>query len=152
MTSEYQDILDWLSQAMDINSRIEAKMEQAVRLRAGLGAKVSKLTGMPKAPGVSDWTSVVDRLIALEQEIDEELDALHAARRKLNAVIDGVSTPQLRRLLEYRYFLGLRWKEVASMMHYSVDRIQALHRDALAEIAQKYRSTANATCATVLKW
>lgn len=124
----------WLRQLWTIDRSIDARTEELERLRAraeGLGSP--KLTGMPGG-GSADWADLVARIVALEDEIRDEVTALCALKREINDAIDAVADERLRTLLELRYRARMTWEQIAQEMHYDVRWVYHLHGLALQQI------------------
>lgn len=92
---------------------------------------MSSITGMPRG-GSGDWTQTADRLIELEQAVNERTREL--VRWKLAAIdaIRQVEEPRLAELLELYYIDGFTWEQVAERMGYvDVRWVYVLHGRAL---------------------
>lgn len=120
----------WLGRVQYIDRRIEAKAEQAMRIRARLEGRRAILSDMPRG-GSGDWTDALANLIALEQEIDQEIDGLIIARREIVKTIDALPDERMRTLLELRYLNGWGWQRVADALHYDRRSVTNLHCAAL---------------------
>lgn len=80
-----------------------------------------------------DWSGglAVERIIALESEINTEIDkALEIKQQVVNA-IKTVPDQTLQVLLSRRYILGQTWERIAAAMDYSYKQICRLHGKAL---------------------
>lgn len=125
---------EFLSQARDIDNRIDRKIEERERLLAKLTAgRMTQLTGMPRG-GNSDWTDALARYIQLDDEIKAEIMALCKTKREVNEAIDNVEDARHRQLLELRYRNYLNWEQIADTMGYDVRHIYRLHGEALLSI------------------
>ena len=103
-----------------------------------------RLSDMPKG-GSNDGTETeraVERIIKIEQQIDDEIDELLIMRHKILSAINALKDIRERRVL-YLAYIGknngdkrrrlMLW-EVAREMNYSLDRIKQLHGTALLHI------------------
>ena len=103
-----------------------------------------RLSDMPKG-GSSDGTETeraVERIIKIEQQIDDEIDELLIMRHKILSAINALNDVRERRVL-YLAYIGkesgdgrrrlMLW-QVANEMHYSVDMINILHGRALKHL------------------
>ena len=123
-----------MRRAREVDRRVDEAQERAKRLREKLEAgRVSSVTGMPRGGG-ADWTETADKLIELEQVVNQCTREL--VRWKLAAIdaIRGVEEPRLAEVLELYYIDGLTWEQVAQRMGYTMRNVQYLHGLALLRI------------------
>ena len=127
---------DYLSQAYRLDQRINSKLEQVESLNE-LATKVSStLTGMPKNPNraTSNMADTVTKIIALQAEINNDIDRLVDLKRELVAVIKAVSNTERQTLLELRYLCFKTWEQIAVEMNYTVRNVHLLHKEALTAV------------------
>ena len=127
---------DYLSQAYRLDQRINSKLEQVECLN-GLATKVSStLTGMPKNPNhaTSTMADTVTKIIALQAEINNDIDRLVDLKREMVAVIKAVANTERQTLLELRYLCFKTWEQIAVEMNYTVRNVHLLHKEALNAI------------------
>ena len=125
---------EFLRRARGVDRRVDEATERVDRLRAKLEAgRMSSLTGMPRG-GSGDWTQTADRLIELEQAVNERTREL--VRWKLAAIdaIRAVEEPRLAEVLELYYIDGFTWEQVAQRMGYEVRQVYRLHGVALMRV------------------
>jgi DNA-directed RNA polymerase specialized sigma24 family protein len=134
---------EFLRRARAVDRRVDEAQERVERLRARLeGGRMSAVTGMPRG-GSSDWTQTADRLIELEQAVNERTREL--VRWKLAAIdaIRAVEEPRLAEVLELYYIDGFTWEQVAERMGLDLRWVYRLHGRALTmvrvpeEVAEK---------------
>ena len=123
---------EFLRRARSVDRRVDEAQERVERLRARLeSGRMSAVTGMPRG-GASDWTETADRLIELEQAVNQRTREL--VRWKLAAIdaIRAVEEPRLAEVLELYYIDGLTWEQVAQRMGFKDVRwVYELHGRAL---------------------
>ena len=122
---------EFLRRARSVDRRVDEATERVERLRERLEAgRMSRLTGMPRG-GSGDWTQTADRLIELEQAVNERTREL--VRWKLAAIdaIRQVEEPRLAEVLELYYIDGFTWEQVAERMSITERWVQILHGRAL---------------------
>ena len=122
---------EFLRRARAVDRRVDEATERVERIRAKLEAgRMSSLTGMPRGGG-ADWTETADRLIELEQAVNQRTREL--VRWKLAAIdaIDQVEEARLREVLELYYIDGFTWEQVAQRMGVDVRTVYRLHGRAL---------------------
>lgn len=125
---------EFLRRARSVDRRVDEATERAERVRAKLVAgRMSSLTGMPRG-GSGDWTQTADRLIELEQAVNERTREL--VRWKLAAIdaIRQVEEPRLAEVLELYYIDGLTWEQVAQRMELDPRWVFRLHGKALLRV------------------
>ena len=120
----------FLSQAYRIDSRIERRTEEIMRLRSRLEKATAQLTGMPRG-GQSDWTERDVKLLEYEARLKAEASELIRIKVQIRDAIDAVEDKRYRELLEMRYIMGMRWERIAVEMNYSYERIRHMHGEAL---------------------
>ena len=127
---------DYLSQAYRLDQRINSKLEQVESLNS-LATKVSStLTGMPENPNraTSTMADTVTKIIALQAEINNDIDRLVDLKREMVAVIKAVANTERQTLLELRYLCFKTWEQIAVEMNYTVRNVHLLHKEALNAI------------------
>ena len=127
---------DYLSQAYRLDQRINSKLEQVESLNS-LATKVSStLTGMPKNPNrtTSTMADTVTKIIALQAEINNDIDRLVDLKREMVAVIKAVANTERQTLLELRYLCFKTWEQIAVEMDYTVRNVHLLHKEALEAV------------------
>ena len=127
---------DYLSQAYRLDQRINSKLEQVECLN-GLATKVSStLTGMPKNPNhaTSTMADTVTKIIALQEEINNDIERLVDLKREMVAVIKAVLNTERQTLLELRYLCFKTWEQIAVEMNYTVRNVHLLHKEALKAV------------------
>lgn len=122
---------EFLRRARSVDRRVDEAQERVQRLRARLeSGRMSSVTGMPRG-GSSDWTTTADRLIELEQAVNERTREM--VRWKLAAIdaIHSVEDPRLAEVLELYYIDGFTWEQVAQRMALDLRWVYRLHGKAL---------------------
>ena len=122
---------EFLRRARSVDRRVDEASERVERQRERLEAgRMSRLTGMPRG-GSGDWTQTADRLIELEQVVNQRTREL--VRWKLAAIdaIRQVEEPRLAEVLELYYIDGFTWEQVAERMGITERWALILHGRAL---------------------
>ena len=129
---------DYLSQAYRIDQRINSKLAQVMSLRDLLGKATGTLTGAPKAatPNPHSMEDTIAKMVDLENEINEDIDALVDLKAEIMRRIKHVENTEYQTILELRYLCFKRWEEIAVEMGYSLRRLYELHDCALEEISK----------------
>jgi uncharacterized protein involved in exopolysaccharide biosynthesis len=129
---------DYLSQAYRIDQRINSKLAQVMSLRDLLGKATGTLSGAPKAatPNPHSMEETIAKMVDLENEINEDIDALVDLKAEIMRRIKRVENTEYQTILELRYLCFKRWEEIAVEMGYSLRRLYELHDCALDEISK----------------
>lgn len=126
---------EYLSQAFQLDQRINSKLEQVSMLR-DLALKTTSVLQDDKVQNTkqqSPMESALVKLMCLEEEINDDIDQLIDLKRELATFVSELENPSYRLLLELRYLSGSTWEEVATIMGYDVRWVYRLHRKALKE-------------------
>ena len=128
---------DYLSQAYRIDQRINSKLAQVMSLRDLLSKATGTLSGAPKAatPNPHSMEDTIAKMVDLENEINEDIDALIDLKAEIMRRIKRVENTEYQTILELRYLCFKRWEEIAVDMGYSLRRLYELHDCALKEIS-----------------
>ena len=128
---------EYLSQAYRIDQRINSKLAQVMSLRDLLGKATGTLSGAPKAatPNPHTMEDTIAKMVDLENEINEDIDALVDLKAEIMRRIKRVENTEYQTILELRYLCFKRWEEIAVDMGYSLRRVYELHDCALEEIS-----------------
>lgn len=123
----------YFRQAYRLDQRINAKIEQLTTLNDLATKCTTVITGMPGNPnkGRSSVEEIVVKIIALENEINDDIDSLVDLKSEMVRVIKAVNNTELQTLLELRYLCFKTWEQIASELDYTVDNVYRLHREAL---------------------
>lgn len=91
----------------------------------------------PRAHGGSDKIQeAVERIIELEQEINQRIDELVTLRRQIEGLLASLKDEKLRELMQRYYIDGNTWEQVAEKMEYSDSRWpKRMHKKALAVLS-----------------
>lgn len=134
---------EYLSQALQLDQRINSKLVQVSMLR-DLALKTTSVLQDDKVQSTkqqSPMESALVKLMGLEEEINDDIDQLIDLKRELATFISEIENPSHRLLLEFRYLSGSTWEEVAAIMGYDVRWVYRLHRKALKEATERLESS-----------
>ena len=127
---------EYLGQAYRIDQRINSKIEQVSSLRELATKATATISDMPGAatPNVHRMSDVVCKIVALEAEINADIDTLVDLKREIVSVIKAVENPEFQTLLELRYLCFRSWEEIAVTMRYNVRTIYRIHDQAVENV------------------
>lgn len=122
---------EYLSQAYNIDLRINAKMEQIQSLKDLMNRCSVVFSDMPRnTPDFSK--SKTDRctteIITIEEEIKNEIIELIKVKAEISKVIYAVDHIDARTVLEKRYLSFKTWERIAVDLNFSTQHIHRLHR------------------------
>lgn len=122
---------DYLSQYLELNSDINADLEEIARLRA-LAAKVSPSERLSDGGNISDRVGrTVAKIVDLENRINEEIDRFVDLRGEIAALINRVPNVKQRQVLRYKYINGWTEERIAEEMNITDRWVRELHKKAL---------------------
>lgn len=133
---------EYLSEYRNLELKIASKERELEDLRAKLeGCSSRQMDGMPRATGNSSDPigDAVTKIVAMQMEINEEIDKSIDLRREIGARIDKLSNETYASLLRYRYVMMMRWEKIAEAMNYGIDNVFRLHGRALQEFENTNR-------------
>ena len=124
---------DYLSQAYRIDQRINSKLAQVMCLRDLLSKATGTLSGAPKAatPNPHSMEDTIAKMVDLENEINEDIDALVDLKAEIMRRIKRVENTEYQTILELRYLCFKRWEEIAVETNFSVQHLYRLHEKAV---------------------
>lgn len=128
--------VEYLSQAYKLDQRIDCKLEQLSTLKS----LSTKMTMNYNSEGGSSirkrdtMENAIVKLIDLENEIDDDIDALIDLKRETVTVLKTVEDPEQRLILELRYLSYKTWEYIAQRLGYSYRQVHRIHGQALKSI------------------
>ena len=75
--------------------------------------------------------NTIDRIIDLQNEINQDIDTLVDLKMELRSVIEAVDGTEYRLILEERYLNWKSWEQLAVSLGYTLRHLHRLHREAL---------------------
>jgi len=126
---------EYLSQAYQLDKRINAKISQVASLNELATKCTSTITGMPHAPSKSTSTmaDTITKIIDLEHEINSDIDRLVDLKREMVRAIKAVGNTEYQTILELRYLCFESWEQISMALHLSIQHTFRLHSRALKE-------------------
>lgn len=128
----------YLNQLRTIEAVIRARKGQLERLRAEQTfiSAVSYDADRVQTSGNTDPMRGVDRLLSLEQEIAQKVEAAERIRSRIIDEVESLQNPLYVTILLHRYIDGMKFEEIACDMGYSYVYVTHLHGEALQAFAQ----------------
>ena len=127
----------FLSQAYQIDKRIDCKIEQVARLRELAAKATSTLSDLPGSAtrNTHRMEDIIVKMIALENEINDDIDHLVDLKRNITRLIKSVDNIEYQRILELRYLCLKSWKEIGEDLGYSKTHVFRLHAEILESLS-----------------
>ena len=128
-------VKEFFQQLRHIDSQINGKMEQLDRLKA-LATKVTAAmseAGARTSGPSRGMENTIDKIIALQEELNADIDRYVDLKRAANGLIDRIGNEKYRRVLESRYLLGKTWEMIADEMGMTYQGVCHVHGKALQE-------------------
>ena len=127
---------EYLGQAYRLDQRINSKLEQVMSLRDLTTKATATMSDMPGggSRNVYRMQDIIEKIIDLEDEINQDIDALVDLKREMVATIKAVADPECQTLLELRYLCFKTWEQIAVDMGYNVRHLYRMHDKALKAV------------------
>lgn len=130
------EIKTWLLQYRTLDRNIDRLREEKAFWMAKATAVTPVWSRMPKARGGNDkLPGAVEKVIEIEQEIDQKIGELVTLRRQIGDRIASLEDDRLRELLLRYYIDGNTWEAVAEKMGYSLRHVLRMHEEAMRNMA-----------------
>jgi hypothetical protein len=119
-----------LSQLYYLNREIEQLQIRLAELECLATSCSVKITGMPRASGISDKLSkYVAEIADLKSLLDLNIKKCFYELNRLNRYIQSVGDSEMRMILALRYVNGLSWEQVAASIsvYATGDSVRKMH-------------------------
>ena len=127
---------EFLRQYTNANNSINTKLDQISQLRSLATKSTTVLSDSKVSSGISHdkIPKIVAKIIDMERQVDEEIDALQDIKKSVIDVIYNIDDAKLREVLERRYINDQKWEQIAFEMGYDIRWIYRMHGQALCRI------------------
>ncbi len=127
---------EYLLQARYLDERIHSKIQQIESLNDLATSCSAVISDMPRNPnqGGSKMADAVIKIVTLQEEINQDINALVDLKHEIMGVIKAVPNVEYQTLLEKRYLCFITWEQIAVDMGYELRYIHKLHGKALEEV------------------
>ena len=132
MTSE-----EYLRQATRLDEKINYDLEELAWLRAMAGSVPSSAARdrvQTGRRGEAPFVRSVEKILAMEEKIDREIDLLVDLREQIRGVIDALPNRDERMVLHCRYIKGMTWDQIALKLSAAKRTIHRWHASALEHV------------------
>ena len=128
----------YLKQAYRLNELINSDLEELAELKIfSKNISSPNLSGMPSSGTRntdSAFSRAVDKIIDLENHINEEIVHLVDLKKEIRSVINELIDGDEKLLLKYRYINFLGWEDICEKMNVSIRTAHRIHATALANV------------------
>lgn len=116
---------EYLLQARYLDERIHSKIQQIESLNDLATSCSAVISDMPRNPnqGGSKMADAVIKIVTLQEEINQDINALVELKHQIMGVIKAVPNVEYQTLLEKRYLCFITWEQIAVDMKYSMQHI-----------------------------
>lgn len=127
---------EYLSQSRWLDMRINSKLQQVESLHSLATKASSTLSDTPHSGSrnVHRMEDIIHKIVALENEINEDIDKLVDLKRSITECIQSVENMEFQSLLEKRYLCLMTWEQIAAENGCSVRNIHLMHGEALKKV------------------
>lgn len=123
---------EYLGQIRALDDLINAKQGELYRLRLSATSVSSPAFGdRVQGSGENRSMLIVDKIIAMQEEINAEINRLVDLKAEIREKISRVYNPQFVALLTEKYINGLTLEDIAEKTNMSYETIRGWHGEAL---------------------
>lgn len=130
----YDEKLKYLQRAFAIQTEINEKVETIKVLKERAESIISVLGHISRSGREDKLQKCISKAADLENEIIDRLDDLFTAQCEIQQLINSITNPLQRTVLEYRYIQLLTFEEIAAKIHYTITYVFVIHRKAVKEL------------------
>ena len=128
---------EYLRQAYRLDQRISSDIEEVGLLRE-MASSISAPSAAEKVQTSRNWEAPfvrsVEKILALEDTINREIDLLVDLKEQMRDVIAAVPDTDERMVLRYRYIHSLTWEQIGQEMNADERTIRRWHGNALQHV------------------
>ena len=128
---------DYLCQAYRLDQKIDSNIREVSNLRKMMGSISSPVLGdrvQTSRPAEAPFVRSVEKIMALEETINAEIDVLVSLKEQMRGVIAAVPDTDERMVLCYRYIHNLTWEQISDELNESVSTVKRRHKSALEHV------------------
>lgn len=129
----------FMEQVINAQRRITQMQQRAQHYRELAMRSTSSMQAV-RVGGTAERSKVEDGACAwmdICRDIEDHAQRLRETIRKTSEVIERLSDPMEREVLELRYLSGLRWEEIGRRMMYDERQVRRIHVKALEHVQRE---------------
>lgn len=131
----YEEKVHWLRRYRDALQLEEELLQELETQRARACKTTAALTGVPGGGGDGQaLPRAVESIVAIQQELQAQINICGAIRREVVAVLDQVADERDHEILRRRYLLGQRFEEIAVEMCLEYRWVRRRHKRTIINI------------------
>jgi DNA-directed RNA polymerase specialized sigma subunit len=128
---------EYLRQAYRLDQKINSDIEEVARLREMASSISSPMLGdkvQTSRNGDAPFVRSIEKILMLEEKIDQEIDLLVDLKSQMRDVIAAVPDTDERMVLRYRYIHNLTWEQIGNELNADARTIRRWHGSALVNV------------------
>ena len=128
---------EYFRQAYRLDQKINSDIQEAAQLREmALSVSSPRLGDRVQTSRASEapFTKSIEKIIAMEEFINNEIDLFVDLKTEMHTVIDSVSNEDERMILRWRYIHGYTWEQIGSELNMSTKTVRRRHGMALSHV------------------
>ena len=128
---------EYLRQAYRLDQKINSDIEEVTRLREMASSISSPVLGdkvQTSRNGEAPFVRSIEKILMLEEKIDQEIDLLVDLKSQMRDVIAAVPDTDERMVLRYRYIHNLTWEQIGNELNADARTIRRWHGSALVNV------------------
>lgn len=128
---------EYLRQAYRLDQKINSDIEEVARLREMASSISSPVMGdkvQTSRNGDAPFARSIEKILMLEEKIDQEIDLLVDLKSQMRDVIAAVPDTDERMVLRYRYIHNLTWEQIGNELNADARTIRRWHGSALVNV------------------
>lgn len=125
---------EYLHQAYRLDHRINSDIEEMARLRemaSSVSAPVFGEKVQTSRSAEAPFVRCVEKIMLLEEQINNEIDTLVDLKEQIRGVIDRVTDTDERMVLRYRYVHNYTWEQIGDELNADKSTVRRWHGNAL---------------------
>ena len=130
---------EYFEQAIWLDRKINSLIREEERLREltmGISALTHGNRVQTSRPHEASFVRGLEKIMALEERINREIDALVDLKAELREVIDAVPCEEEQMVLRCRYLCCMSWEEVSKALGVNPRTVRRWHASALEHTVQ----------------
>lgn len=128
---------EYLRQAYRLDQKINSDLEEVTALREMASSVSSPQFGervQTSRKGDAPFVRCLEKIIALEEKINKEIDLFVELKKEIRTVITTVEDTDERMVLKYRYVHNYTWEQIGNELHADARTVRRWHGRALQHV------------------
>jgi len=128
---------EYLRQAYRLDQKINSDLEEVAALREMASSVSSPQLServQTSRKGDAPFVRCLEKIMALEDKINKEIDLLVELKKEIRMVITTVEDTDERMVLKYRYVHNYTWEQIGNELHADARTVRRWHGKALLHV------------------